>query len=213
MIRSLASRASLTRLAVGLAAASLVLGAAGTSEAQIKRPGAHPRYDFELEPHLLLQWTRAWGDEGIGVGARANIPLFHNGPIDSINNNMAVGFGLDWVHFDDICNYWWRWYAGPRPNVDCSADVFWAPVVLQWNFWLTDMISVFGEPGLAIEHARWDYEFRCGPGGAELCRYKDSDTDLEFVFFAGARFMFGDTVGMTVRLGTPYISLGVNFLL
>ena len=80
--------------------------------------------------------------------------------------------------------------------------------VLQWNFFLTDVISVFGEPGIAISNYSWESDFCDGPG----C--EGSDTDFEpFVFWAGARFLLGDTVGIVVRLGTPYISVGVSFLL
>ena len=42
------------------------------------------------------------------------------------------------------------WRHGNRVyDDDCSVDVFMAPVVVQWNFWLTPIISVFGEAGLA----------------------------------------------------------------
>jgi hypothetical protein len=196
----------------GAAACGLMLWSNAAS-AQIKQPGAHPDYGVEIEPHLLLQWTnRPWGDEGFGPGIRINVPLMDNGPIDKINNNMAIGFGFDWAHFGDICKYWWgRRFAGQPDDLDCSADVFWFPVVLQWNFWLTPVISVFGEPGLAIEHTRWRWEGYCN--GFEICDFDGSDTDLEFVFWGGARFMFSDSVGATVRVGTPYISAGINFLL
>jgi hypothetical protein len=46
---------------------------------------------------LVLDWAGAPGpdSEGFGAGFRASIPLFHNGPIDTINNNMAITFGFD----------------------------------------------------------------------------------------------------------------------
>ena len=96
------------RLATATGVALLALALAlpsGSALAQIKQPGAHPHYETEVEPHLFLQWDNAgwWDDEGIGVGVRITIPLVHNGPIDSINNNMGVGFGFDWAHFGDAC--------------------------------------------------------------------------------------------------------------
>jgi hypothetical protein len=200
---------------IGMAALAAAALWSGDASAQIKQPGAHPQYSVEIEPHLLLQWAnRPWGNEGWGPGVRVNVPLMHNGPIDTINNNMAIGFGFDWAHFGDLCRYWWgrRWNDRPR-DLDCSADVFWFPVVLQWNFWLTPVISVFGEPGLAIEHTRFRWEAYCEGSVTRTCDYDGSDTDLELVFWGGARFMFSDSVGATVRVGTPYISAGINFLL
>ncbi len=168
------------------------------ANAQIKSPGAHPDYSVELEPHLALQYHR-W-DDGVGPGLRVNIPFFHNGPIDSINNNMAIGFGFDWIFVDDDhfrgCDDRFR---------DCDATQVWFPVVLQWNFWFTDIISVFGEPGIAARYIDYDNDF---------CRGDCDDFDFfEPVFWGGARFQFSDVVGLTVRVGTPYVSVGANFLL
>ena len=74
----------------------------------------------------------------------------------------------------------------------------------------TPIISVFGEAGLEIEHTRWEWD-NC-PWGNDC---KDSDTDVEPVFWGGGRFLFGrgSNVGGVVRLGWPYLSLGVGILL
>jgi hypothetical protein len=142
-----------------------------------------------------------------------------NGPIDKINNNMAIGFGADFGFFSEHygygnfnCN---RFSCAPGwGGYDWSAHEFWFPVDLQWNFFLTDVISVFGEPGLSFVH--WSYSFdNCNsafyPGFSKFCG--DSGLALYFVFWAGARFMFSDTVGAVVRLGYPYLSGGITFLL
>ncbi|HEU5073550.1 MAG TPA: hypothetical protein VFU02_05245, partial [Polyangiaceae bacterium] len=79
--------------------------ASSAAFAQIKQPGAHLNYSAELEPQGVLQWDGPSGfDEGLGVGFRAAIPLFHNGPIEKINNNMAIGFGFHWAFFEDDCH-------------------------------------------------------------------------------------------------------------
>jgi hypothetical protein len=208
LCRSLVRRAIVS----GLALASTGVTIAATRQANaapvIRRPGLHPAYSVELEPHLLLQWSQTrWGDEGFGPGLRVNIPFLDNGPIEKINNNMAIGFGLDWSTFNDVG----AWCYDPRVRselraYDCDADAFWLPVVLQWNFFLTDIISVFGEPGFAIAHYRWDSDYA-------LYDYSDSDTDLRFVFWGGGRFLLGDTVSIVARIGSPYLSVGVSFLL
>ena len=206
----------LLHLALALLAVASVLSLSSTSEAQVKRPGAHPRYDAELEPHGVILWNGPFGfDEGLGVGLRAAIPLFHNGPIPKINNNMAIGFGVDWAYFDEPCNSGFRYrndivYLG----TDCTAHALYFPVVLQWNFYLTKMITVFGEPGLAFSYTSWSVDACPGAPSGSLCNIDDSDFDIHpLVLFAGAKFMFGETVGLTVRLGFPYISVGASFLL
>ncbi|MBK7583588.1 MAG: hypothetical protein IPI67_25770 [Myxococcales bacterium] len=202
---------SASKLTFALTASALALFLPALAEAQIKRPGAHPKYSVELEPHLVLEWGGHNGpgdDDGVGLGMRATIPFLDNGPISKINNNMGIGFGLDWAHNGDACK---GWRFGNRFYDDqCTVDVFMLPVVVQWNFFLTPIVSVFGEAGLEIEHTRWEWD-NCP--WANNC--KDTDTDVEPVFWGGGRFLFGanSNVGGVVRLGWPYISLGVGILL
>jgi hypothetical protein len=199
-------------LALCAFAASVTLANSARAVSVIKRPGLHPNYSVEIEPHLLVQWAQSpWGEEGFGPGVRFNIPIVDSGPIDTINNNMAIGFGLDWAIYDDVCGWYWHWYdrnVPPSPaGYDCSAYALSFPVVLQWNFFLTDKISVFGEPGLTIQHFWWDTDY-CDDAWCH-----DSDTDIDIAFWGGGRFQVSDTVGIIARLGTPYISVGVGFLL
>ena len=91
----------------------------------IKRPGAHPDYVFEAEPHALIA---PFDDFRPGVGFRGTIELVDNGFISKINNTVGIGFGADW-----------------------SKDHFRLPVVMQWNFWLSRNWSVFGEPGGLVD--------------------------------------------------------------
>jgi hypothetical protein len=182
---------------------------------QIKAPGAHPHYDVEIEPHIVLQWDHEpWDDSGFGPGVRVNIPFLDNGPIDRINNNMAIGFGFDWAHFSGDCNYGFGVFNNVY-NVDCTGNVFMAPVTLQWNFFLTPRISVFGEPGIAIAHSTRKAEFSCSgpvcPCANGTC--SDSDTHVWGVFWGGARFLLSDSIAFTARVGTPYVSLGASFLM
>jgi hypothetical protein len=196
----------------------LLAGLPAQAQSIIKNPGDHPKYSVELEPHGVFQyaWTPDWmGYAGFGLGFRASIPFLDNGPISNINNNMAISFGGDWTHFSHDWCYGGRPYMAWPGDYGCSANSLWFPVVLQWNFFLTDVISVFGEPGLALVHDWWTGWWPCGnaanPYGA--CEYHDSRTGLAPAFWGGARFLFGDTVGVTVRVGMPSVTLGVSFLL
>ncbi len=124
-------------IAFVFAASLTAIPTSARAENLIKQPGAHNRYSLELEPHLAAYvggW-RGWNqnyyrDEQVGPGIRFGIPLMHNGPIDTINNNIAISFGLQ-TFFP---------YEG---NVLMSA-----PAAFQWNFYFTDIISVLGEVGL-----------------------------------------------------------------
>lgn len=181
----------------------------GSAAAQIKRPGAHPKYDVEIEPHLFLQWAQSpvWED-GFGFGLRASIPIIDNGPVPKINNTLAISFGMDIAFFDDCNHRWWRDY--PYWGNNCSAQDWQFPVVGQWNFFFTPIISVAAEAGLSFSHERVSWEYDCG---GRICEDHWSHTGLEVVAWGGGRFMFGDTVGLFVRAGTPYISIGATFLI
>jgi hypothetical protein len=192
-----------------LLAAIWFLGSSNPAAAQIKRPGAHPKYSVELEPHLVFDWNDHVGpdnDEAFGLGARATIPFLDDGPISKINNSMGIGFGLDYAWSDDNhCG--WRWGPGNNQFFDdeCSWNVLYVPIVVQWNFWLTPIISVFGEGGFGIERTHWEVDGCC----------EDTDTDVEFMLWGGGRFLFGagSPVGGVVRLGWPYVSLGIGILI
>lgn len=127
--------------------AFVMLLVAAPQEAQaenlIKQPGAHNRYSFELEPRIGLYyggygWRGRYRDRdrfyccgpaaAFGPGVHASIPFMHNGPIDSINNNIAINFGID------------TYFPG-------GTAIISLPAAFQWNFYFTDIISVLGEVG------------------------------------------------------------------
>lgn len=201
-----------------IAPALFALLLAPSALAQIKEPGAHPHYGVELEPHLTLGWAGApphFAGDGVGFGLRASIPLIQNGPISSINDSLAITFGLDWLHFAYDRDYGCRDLPGPTcDDYGYSADAFWVPVAVQWNFFVHRRISVFGELGLAVAHERWSWARPCPGGPGAFCDYHDSHTSFaELVFYPGARFMLSDNFGLTVRVGFPHVTLGASFFL
>ncbi|HEX4353550.1 MAG TPA: hypothetical protein VHZ95_11555 [Polyangiales bacterium] len=180
------------------------------AHAQLRRPDRHELYNVELEPHAVWQWNDQpfWDDDGIGLGFRASIPLIDNGPIRSINNNLAIGFGLDWVYYGHCGRY----------NDDCDASSFSIPIVMQWNFFLTPWISIFPELGLAFNHASvgWDGDVPADCGrvdGINVCRDGASRTYVEPVFWFGVRFTLARNIAVILRAGTPSLTAGVSFLL
>lgn len=195
--------ASTSGIAAFLAVAtSLVCSPAHADTSVIKRPGAHPRYSLEAEPHLSIGIGNGPGPvnggNGFGPGGRFTLELVDNGFISSINNTVGIGFGLDaifWGDTDyDVC-------SGPGNARVCERrhDNFRElvlPVVMQWNFWVSRNWSVFGEPGVAFR-----------------LRENTDDRFEPFVFYAGGRYHFSDNLTLTMRIGYPSVSVGVSFLL
>jgi hypothetical protein len=122
---------------------------------------------------------------------------------------MGITFGLDITFGGGYCyGYNPNW----GPCVDHSSlTEFWFPVAMQWNFFLTRVISVFGEPGFAIVHHRWSYDL-CYVQNVPGCADHRSSTGFDGVFEAGGRFLFSDRVGAIVRIGYPAFTAGLNIL-
>ena len=100
-------------------------------------------------------------------------------------------------------------------------DLFYIPVVLQWNFFLSTHFSVFGEIGLGIYYTSW-------PAGPQDCYYYVNQREMRYaacgpgagggrfdwnplILMAGAGYHFSEKVSLTARLGYPYFSFGVSF--
>jgi hypothetical protein len=178
----------------------------------IKRPGAHADYTVEVEPHLdFAFFLPSAGSSGFGGGARLTFPVVHNGFVPKINNSVGIGLGVDWIHYNGC--YYYAYYFN---YAYCSnLDSFWFPVVMQWNFFLSTHWSVFGEPGLAITFANYGTYYGCyDPRGVPSpCANGPNRLGLDPVIFLGGRYHFSNDVSLTLRLGWPYASLGVSFML
>jgi hypothetical protein len=132
--------------------------------------GRHPHYVFEAEPHALLG---LFEPRPFGVGFRGTVVLSDAGFIRTVNDTVGLGFGIDW-----------------------TRETTWVPVVMQWNFWVSEHWSVFGEPGVAF---RW------------RDHYHELRPDL--TIYGGARWLFTPGVSLTLRVGYPAFALGFSFLL
>jgi hypothetical protein len=203
--------------ALALSSALLVAPSA-SAQSTITRYRDRPSYGVELEPHLTLGWIEPPGigtGEGIGMGVRGSFEIVGEGFIKPINDSIAIGVGLDWIHYsgDDLSSTGECAESVPGQNggsvcvevedfsYDSSTDYLWFPVVMQWNFWLHRRWSVFGEPGIAIRLDDMD-QIALSP----------------FVFWAGGRFHITNDLTLTLRAGipfvvTPYVSIGLSILL
>jgi hypothetical protein len=163
---------SLLATSLVTAAASFLFPSVAFADENIARDvDNHPHHAFELEPHFLLAPLFDHGAPGVGV--RGTVTLLDRGFIDSVNDTVGLGFGADW-----------------------TEDTTWVPIVLQWNFFLSENWSVFAEPGAALR-LRDDFRDR-GP---------------DFTVYGGARFHFSQNVTLTMRVGHPAFALGLSFLI
>lgn len=135
----------------------------------IKDDTDHPQYFFEAEPHLVL--SPFHHETNFGAGFEGTFNVADRGFINRVNDSVGVGFGVNWV----------------------THEHFILSGAMQWNFWLSEKWSVFGEPGVAV-HA-------------------DKKVDIWPHLGAGGRFHFTRNVTLTMRVGFPVFSVGVSFLL
>jgi hypothetical protein len=216
LVRSSKSAWKFVVLCCAIAFSGTLVARDARAQSTIKHPGDHPDYSIEIEPHLLAAFLLTRAGDGVGLGGRFTIPIVKNGFVSSINNNVGIGFGLDWAHYNG-CYYYY--YYDPRFGYDCPTfNTFIIPVVMQWNFFLAKRWSVFGEPGLAFEYGTFGscpgyYVDNRGVVHNYPCPGAPSHFNFDpFVLFVGGRFHASDTVALTLRIGWPYFSFGVSFL-
>jgi hypothetical protein len=216
-----------SRVATRIVASAIATLVAGRAHAvsTIKTPDP-PVYSVEIEPKLNLSYLfgTAYGGDALGPGVRFSIPLMSPGFVKTINDSVGIGFGLDILHYNGGYYGGYYGYCNGNPK-DCPGysygydSSFWAvgvPVVMQWNFWLTDKWSVFGEPGLTLRHAFFpDYPW-CQPPNynPKFGPCVPDQNNLFFTFYAGGRYNFNDKFALTMRLGYPIdFSIGLSIFL
>lgn len=201
--------------ALALALIAICQSRPSLAEGIITHPGEHLDYAVELEPHGLFAPFDPPGDTigtGFGAGLRATIPIVKNGFINTINNSVGITFGFDWLRYsgqDVVIGPCAQWIAGPNGTSICTqvagptvgpANYVYLPIALQWNFWLHEQFSVFGEPGVVIYYRKPRYQGSADVGPAPM-------------FDIGGRWHFSQPVALTFRLGYPTFSLGISCFL
>jgi hypothetical protein len=128
------------------------------------------------------------GYASLGAGFRVDIPLVGSGLIVGVDDELALSPGLDMFFLNIYRNY----YDGaPYAIPNC---------VLQWNFYLGPVWSLFPEAGVAF----YVGDGQSLPRGLPL--YAALDVGL------GARYHFSRRNALLARLSTPSgLQLGVTF--
>lgn len=127
-----------------------------------------------------------YGNYSVGPGISMLFPILHNGFIPSINNAVYIGFFVDTI-FHPSYYGWNTWFLslpiGP---------------MLQWRFYLIEMISVYANLGFGI----WPWFTDNAYGGTWIRGFP--------LFQLGANFHFTKKVGMNLQFGYPSAQLGLN---
>jgi len=153
----------------------------------IKHPENHPT--AELEPHANLGVVHRGygsfkGSRGLGdpdVGAGFRATILVMDPGFIPKLNNSAGITFG----VDLMSC----------RFGCKDDFsIWTPVGLNWSFYLTDDWSVFADGGVLL---RSD-SFYHGAYG-------------DFFGMIGGRYHFSDRAALTMRVGYPFVSVGVSF--
>jgi len=162
----------------------------------------HPKYGVEIEAHFgAFSYESPYGAGFPGGGARITVPVWTNGPIRSIDDEIAFGVGLD-VH------YYGAYKPGGTEAIDRAATtVVYVPLAVQWGFWLGKLVSIYVEPQLIYRYALYNEACTtpgivCTPGTTILPGGQ-----------AGIRFRLFDHFAIVVRAGYPQVaSIGLSWL-
>ena len=209
----LSSRRARPALATSLmlASAAAALAAPTSAAAQVLGGGAPgaSSYNLELEPHLVAGLANPPGrgvGQGAGAGMRGSVVVSHNGFMRNGKDSIAVGFGIDFLHYggndNSLLGSCIRREPGPGGTSVCTeVDVpggprnyVFIPVVMQWSVWATPQFSAFAEPGLAA--------FLASHGGGSGVAPNLS---------VGGRFRPSDALTLVLRIGWPTTTLGASF--
>jgi hypothetical protein len=168
-------------------------------------------YQLEIEPHVLAgtEPPGPGAGSGLGFGARGSYVILPDGFLRNVNDSVAISVGVDigryygsWAIGDyrDQCLHFEDGPAGTRVCTEVTSgggtyNYVYLPMVMQWNFWLTQHWSVFGEPGLAVYFAG------------------DRGVGVIPTGFVGGRYHIANGITLTGRIGYPSVSLGLSFTL
>jgi hypothetical protein len=160
----------------------------------------HPRYGIEIEAHASFLYDATFGP-GEGAGGRLTVPIWANGPIRSIDDEIAVSLGFEYLYFGAYKP------AGGNANDRAAVDTYSVPAGVQWGFWLGKTVSLYLEPQVIYRFAHYNEacttaSVKCAPA-----------SDLLVGGQVGFRFRVLDHFAVHLRLGYPMIAnLGLSWL-
>lgn len=176
-----------------LAASALLVANEANAQLIIKNPSDHADFRAELEPHGIIV---PWGDSfGYGRGKYAYTRYGFEGGAgfratikvaDPVIPRLNNTIGVTFGIDFTNCPYCYRG----------QEFSFWTPIGAQWTFFLTRKWSVFADVGIVPFSDGFYQNLWVNP-----------------MFEIGGRYHFRDKITLTMRLGFPFISVGVSFFI
>jgi hypothetical protein len=174
--------------------------------AHAQQRGASKGGGSELSLHGIVSYY--WGNNGVGFGARYQLPIVPEGILHArIKDDIALDFGADFVHV----NYG-RWPIGYDPYTFLATydDLTWNAIIpsvgILWDFWLTPQLALYPklEAGFAI--GWWSADYYTGYG------YTGPRASVFFLQAAGgAKLKLKNGVALKGEVGSGMLKLGVAF--
>jgi hypothetical protein len=189
------------------AAAALALSA---TPAHAQQRGASRSGGGELSVHGIFAYY--WGDSGVGIGARYQLPIVPEGILHAqVRDDIAIDFGADFVHanFGSFPTYGYDSMGFPYQTG--WRDLTWNAIIptagILWDFWITPQLALYPklETGVAIGWWSTDYSAPYGYAGGPHAS----------AFFiqgaAGAKLKLNNGLALKAELGSGMLKLGVAF--
>ncbi|MGB8931849.1 MAG: hypothetical protein WCC48_11435 [Anaeromyxobacteraceae bacterium] len=164
----------------------------------------------ELSVHGIFAYY--WGDSGVGIGARYQLPIVPQGILHAqVKDDIALDFGADFVHsnFGRFATaYSYDPYKGGYYFT--YDDLTWNAIIptvgILWDFWLTPQFALYPklETGFAI--GWWSADFYTGYG------YSGPHANAFFLqAAAGAKVKLNNGLALKAEVGSGMLKLGVAF--
>lgn len=163
------------------------------AEAQdIRTPNGHSDYRVELEPHLtmaLFNRGLVGFDGGRGRGRFFGTPGFGGG----FRATIEVADPAFHPKLNNTVGVTFGMDVTSCTDFCQNDAVLFFPVAVQWNFFFSKEWGAFGELGPMIR--------------ADLGDQVLPDLYAQI----GGRYLINDSIGLTLRIGYPFVTFGVSF--
>jgi hypothetical protein len=188
------------------AAAALALSA---TPAHAQQRGASRSGGGELSIHGIFAYY--WGDSGVGIGARYQLPIVPEGILHAqVRDDIAIDFGADFVHsnFGRVAT---NYYYDPVYGWNYTyADLTWNAIIptagILWDFWITPQLALYPKLETGVAIGWWSGDWYSGPG------YGGPHANAFFIQgAAGAKLKLNNGLALKAELGSGMLKLGVAF--
>lgn len=199
----LAAVAALAISAVPAAAAPQRIGSSNSSGGSGGRGGG------ELSLHGIVAYY--WGDNGVGIGARYQLPIVPEGILHAqIKDDIALDFGLDFVHVNYgrfATNYYYDpVYGWNYTYDDFTWNAFIPTAGILWDFWLTPQLALYPKLETGVAIGWWSGDWYTGAG------YGGPSASVFFIQGAvGAKLKLKNNLALKAEIGSGMLKLGVAF--